>query len=68
MQQLREAFPWNQAPRYVLRDRDAVYGQDLAAVIQGMGIEEVLTAPRSPWQNPSRNCEAREEDAPDLLA
>jgi putative transposase len=52
IQQLREAFPWNQAPRYVLRDRDAIYGQHLAAVIQGMGIEEVLTAPRSPWENP----------------
>ena len=52
IQQLREAFPWNQAPRYVLRDRDAIYAQHLAAVIQGMGIEELLTAPRSPWENP----------------
>ena len=52
LQQLREAFPWNQAPRYVLRDRDAIYGQQFAAVVQDMGMEEVLTAPRSPWQNP----------------
>ncbi len=52
MQQMREAFPWDQAPRYVLRDRDAIYGRDFAAMIRHMGIEEVLTAPRSPWQNP----------------
>jgi len=52
LQQLREAFPWNQSPQYLLRDRDAIYGDHLVAVIQGMGIEEVRTAPRSPWQNP----------------
>lgn len=52
MQQMREAFPWDQAPRYVLRDRDAIYGRDFAAMTRDMGIEEVLTAPRSPWQNP----------------
>ena len=52
MQQMREAFPWDAAPRYVLRDRDAIYGRDFAAMIRHMGIEEVLTAPRSPWQNP----------------
>ena len=52
MQQMREAFPWDTAPRYVLRDRDAIYGRDFAAMIRHMGIEEVLTAPRSPWQNP----------------
>jgi putative transposase len=52
LQQLREAFPWNQSPQYLLRDRDAIYGEHLVAVIQGMGIEEVRTAPRSPWQNP----------------
>jgi putative transposase len=45
----REAFPWDQAPRFVLRDRDAIYGNDFAT---DMGMEEVLTAPRSPWQNP----------------
>src|SRR2546429_553371 len=49
LQQLREAFPWNQSPQYLLRDRDAIYGEHLVAVIEGMGIEEVLTAPRSPW-------------------
>src|SRR5512140_2262657 len=52
MQQMREAFPWDAAPRYVLRDRDAIYGRDFAAMIRHMGIAEVLTAPRSPWQNP----------------
>jgi putative transposase len=52
MQQMREAFPWDQAPRYVLRDRDAIYGTDFAAITHDMGIKEVLTAPRSPWQNP----------------
>ena len=52
MQQMREAFPWDQSPRYLLRDRDAIYGGDLVAMTKGMGMEEVLTAPRSPWQNP----------------
>ncbi|PYX78937.1 MAG: integrase, partial [Acidobacteria bacterium] len=52
MQQMREAFPWEEAPRYVLRDRDAIYGRDFADMIRDMGMEEVLTAPRSPWQNP----------------
>jgi transposase InsO family protein len=52
LQQMREAFPWDQEPRYVLRDRDAIYGRDFAAMTRDMGMEEVLTAPRSPWQNP----------------
>ena len=52
MQQMREAFPWNQAPRYVLRDRDAIYGQNFGAMMKGMSMEEVMSAPRSPWQNP----------------
>jgi putative transposase len=52
MQQMREAFPWDEAPRYVLRDRDAIYGRDVVHLIRDMGMEEVLTAPRSPWQNP----------------
>jgi putative transposase len=49
---MREAFPWDQAPRFVLRDRAAIYGRDFAAMTRDMGMEEVLTAPRSPWQNP----------------
>jgi len=52
MQQMRESFPWEEAPRYVRRDRDAIYGRDFADMTGDMGIEEVLTAPRSPWQNP----------------
>jgi hypothetical protein len=53
MQQIREVFPWEQVPRYLLRDRDAIYGRDLAALTTDMGMEEVVTAPRAPWQNPS---------------
>jgi transposase InsO family protein len=49
-QQLREAFPWNEAPRYLIRDRDYAFG-DLEATARAMGIQEVLTAPHSPWQN-----------------
>jgi transposase InsO family protein len=49
--QMTEAFPWDTAPRYLLRDRDASYGQSFRDRIQAMGIEEVVTAPRSPWQN-----------------
>jgi putative transposase len=50
--QMTEAFPWDTAPRYLLRDRDASYGQDFRDRVEAMGIEEVVTAPRSPWQNP----------------
>jgi putative transposase len=52
MQQMREAFPWDHACRYLLRDRDATYGGDWVATTKAMGMEEVLSAPRSPWQNP----------------
>jgi hypothetical protein len=48
-QQLREAFPWDQAPRYLLRDRDHAF-DGWAETAKTMGIEELLTAPRSPWQ------------------
>ena len=51
-QQLREAWPWDTAPRFVIRDRDGIYGSDPRRTAQQMGVEEVLTAPRSPWQNP----------------
>ena len=51
-QQLVEAFPWQTAPRYLLRDRDAVYGVAFSRRAQSMGIHEVKTAARSPWQNP----------------
>jgi transposase InsO family protein len=51
-QQLREAFPYDQAPRYLIRDRDAIYGAEVRRCLKNMGIEEVVIAPRSPWQNP----------------
>lgn len=50
-QQITEAFPWDTAPKYLLRDRDGIYGIQFQRRIQSMGIEEVLIAPRSPWQN-----------------
>ncbi len=49
-QQLREAFPWDRAPRYVMRDRDHAFA-GWADSARAIGIEEILTAPRSPWQN-----------------
>ena len=51
-QPLVEAFPWETAPRYLLRDRDAVYGVVFSSRVQALGIREVKAAPRSPWQNP----------------
>ena len=50
--QLIEAFPDDTAPKYLLRDRDAIYGEAFARRVERMGIREVLTAPRAPWQNP----------------
>lgn len=51
-QQLVQAFPDETAPRYLLRDRDGVYGKYFRRRVKDLGIKEVLTAPRSPWQNP----------------
>jgi len=51
-QQIAEAFPWNTAPRYLLHDRDSIYGDVFRQRVRGMAIREVLTAPRSPWQSP----------------
>ena len=51
-QQLREAFPFDEAPRYLIRDRDGIYGVEVRRCLKSMGIEEVVIAPRSPWQNP----------------
>ena len=50
-QQIVEAFPEDTAPRYLLRDRDQIYGEDFHQRMHGMHIEEVLTAAHSPWQN-----------------
>jgi putative transposase len=49
--QLLEAFPWDSAPRYLLRDRDGSYGERFCEAANSLGIQEVLTAPQSPWQN-----------------
>ena len=51
-QQLVEAFPWDTAPRYLLRDRDGLYEVVFSNRVRSLGIHEVKTAPRSPWQNP----------------
>jgi putative transposase len=48
--QLREAYPWDTAPRFLLRDRDRIFGEQFVGQAQAMGIEEVLSTPRSPWQ------------------
>ncbi len=50
-QQIIEAFPWDTAPRYLLRDRDNIYGGWLRQRVKNVGIEEVVTAYHSPWQN-----------------
>jgi transposase InsO family protein len=49
-QQLREAFPWDEAPRYLVRDRDSAFSA-WTTTAAAIGIEQILTAPRSPWQN-----------------
>jgi transposase InsO family protein len=49
-QQLRDAFPWDTAPRYLLRDRDRIFGDEFTKQVKDMGIKQVLSAPRSPWQ------------------
>ncbi len=50
--QVVEAFPWDSAPRYLLRDRDSIYGSRFRSRVHSLGIEETLIAPRSPWQSP----------------
>ena len=51
-QQILEAFPFDTAPRYWLRDRDSIYGERFRRRVKSLGVEEVCIAPRSPWQNP----------------
>jgi putative transposase len=50
-QQILQAFPEDTAPRYLLRDRDGVYGHHFIARVEGMGIEQIRISPRSPWQS-----------------
>jgi len=47
-----EAFPWDTAPKYLLLDRDRIYDDWFRRRVKNMRIEEVLTAPHSPWRNP----------------
>jgi putative transposase len=49
-QQMLEAFPFDTAPKYLLRDRDRIYGDEFRKRLEVMGIKEILSAPRSPWQ------------------
>jgi len=51
-QQITEAFPYDTAPKYLIRDRDGIYGTFFQQRVDNMGIEEVPIAPKSPWQNP----------------
>jgi putative transposase len=51
-QQIVEACPWDTLPKYLLRDRDGIFGDYFQSRVQNMGINEVKTAPQSPWQNP----------------
>jgi transposase InsO family protein len=51
-QQLLEAFPWESPPKYLLRDRDAIYGNRFRKRVRSLGMKDCPTAPRSPWQNP----------------
>src|SRR4030088_3116893 len=49
--QITEAFPWDMAPRYMIRDRDRIYGIVVKRRLRAMGIRDKPTAPASPWQN-----------------
>ncbi|HYM31287.1 MAG TPA: integrase core domain-containing protein [Candidatus Cybelea sp.] len=49
--QISQAFPWEEAPAYLIRDRDACFGQAVSRRMRAMGIRDRPTAPRSPWQN-----------------
>ena len=49
--QITEAFPWDEAPRYLIRDRDQVYGAAATRRLRTMGIRDKPIAPGSPWQN-----------------
>ena len=51
-QQVVEAFPYYESPRFLIRDRDAIYGHDFRERVRTMGVEEVIIAYRSPWQSP----------------
>jgi transposase InsO family protein len=49
--QITEAFPWDEAPHYLIRDRDRIYGSVVTLRLRAMGMRDKPTAPASPWQN-----------------
>jgi transposase InsO family protein len=49
--QVTEAFPWDEAPRYLIRDRDRIFGRVVTRRLRAMGIRDKPIAPASPWQN-----------------
>ena len=49
--QITEAFPWNEAPRYLIRDRDGLFGAIVKRRLRAMGIRDKPIAPASAWQN-----------------
>ncbi len=49
--QLLQAFPFDSAPRFLIRDRDGIYGQKVSDTLKTLGVEQVIISPRSPWQN-----------------
>ncbi len=51
-QQMVEAFPYTTPPRYLIRDRDTIYGADFVRRVEGLGLKQKLISPQSPWQNP----------------
>ena len=54
-EQVTEAFPFDQAPRYQIRDRDSIYGDEFRRRIEGLGIEEILIAHVRPGRIPIAN-------------
>jgi len=50
--QIVQAFPYDTAPKYLLRDNDAIYGREFHTKVEALNIEDVKTTTRSPWQNP----------------
>src|SRR5204863_8735583 len=50
--QIVEAFPFDCTPKYLVRDRDGIYGIEFQRQLKTMSIDDIRTAPRSPWQNP----------------
>jgi len=50
-QQMIEAFPWETAPRFMVRDQDGIYGTAFFQQVRGMGMEEILISAQSPWRN-----------------